>query len=52
MTEIAFSSTSVITSDQLSGVRGLRGHLLHTVTCLVTACSRLLHVPGTGPRNR
>ena len=35
MTEIAFSSVKVITGDQLPGVRGLCGHLLHTVTFLV-----------------
>ena len=35
MTETAFSSVKVITDGQLPGVRGLRGHLLHTVPFLV-----------------
>ena len=35
MTYIAFSSVKVITVGQLTGVRGLREHLLHTVTFLI-----------------
>ena len=35
MTKIAFSCAQVSTDGQLPGVRGLRGHLLRTVTFLV-----------------
>ena len=34
-TETAFSSVKDITGGQLLSVKGLRGHLLHTVTFLV-----------------
>ena len=35
MTYIAFSSVKVVTGGQLPGVRGLLGHLFHTVTFFV-----------------
>ena len=40
MTQIAFSSVKVITGGQLPGVRGLRGHLLYTVTFFVSPYNR------------
>ena len=40
-----FSGVNVITSSQLPGVRGLRGHLLHIVTFLVLTLNFVLVIP-------